>query len=363
MRLLIIKNDGMGDLVLALPVLASLSQKFDRIDIICKTDSAGVLPKNDTFKKIIINKDFYITIPNLRGLSLLRKIIEVIKFLVLRPTKSDQSSLESISDVRYDMAIVLRRYIRQSTLHIMQYVNAEKKYCFWQYPTNISNYRASQLTRGWTHIKGDSKVIHERDYYCNVLKRCGYEVAISENRSLKRANNGIALILGNIKRGLTTDNIDSILRRIAHLNRPIYIFGGKDTAKEVKLNQWVKKYNVIDYSGVMTLEEGEAEISANVSHIIGNDTGFMHYVAHHNKSMLIFASSETPERFFPWPGSTNQIVVRKQIACADCGYCKFHKRYCMEYTAEDISKHIELFLNGEKQERLMLETKRAWRWE
>ena len=91
-KILIIKNDGIGDSVIATPFFNFfINQPNSEVDILCQKKSYSYLKNNFKFKNIItVNKDIYFTFPTLNNLSIKNKFINIYKYLFFRPTRKDK---------------------------------------------------------------------------------------------------------------------------------------------------------------------------------------------------------------------------------------------------------------------------------
>ena len=373
-RVLIIKNDGLGDAVLAVPIIRALSKICDgRVDIVCKKVSSDFLKQEfPTANIFIFDKDVYFSSPNFRYLSLIGKIKECLKYIKYRPSRADKSFVYDLKSYKYRAAFVVRRFIRQSTLLLMKNINAEIKVHSAFYPTNISQLPELQ---GWLQVGAPKEFVHEfiffrhafRDYIGQGDLSINLESKAFQKSILKK--NGVALVLGNPKRGLSKEIVEKVICYLTQFDSELIvnIYGGEDTREFLKSNKFLSFSRVRMLAGMLSFRDSIKHMIQHNKCAIGNDTGFMHLAAYFNLPLLIFVSGETPERFFPWPGSNNQTIIRKSISCADCIYCAFAERYCMNFTEEDVLCYLGRYMHRELSPgSVMLGKHRAvkplWRW-
>ena len=157
MSCLLIKNDGIGDLILSSGLISVLAKHYGTLDLVtCETNReiAELIPG--------VRRCFYMSRDSLA----FRKWPLRFGIRMMGPVKSiDSHLLKLISSQRYNVAITLRRYIRLSTLLVMNKTVAKKKYCCWLFPTNCKISLAEEFTRGWDHYRGPLEVLSELEYF------------------------------------------------------------------------------------------------------------------------------------------------------------------------------------------------------
>ena len=113
MKVLIIKNDGFGDLILTLPILSNLYKKKTKLEIDVVLSEA--------------NLDLKIFLKKFRNIFFLKNLGS--KFNPNKKlSKDDNKILSQINREKYDICIVLRRNLNIENLKVMQIVNAKKKF-------------------------------------------------------------------------------------------------------------------------------------------------------------------------------------------------------------------------------------------
>src|SRR5438105_14033226 len=108
---LVIKNDGIGDLILASGLIASLGARFDgNVDLVtCEENrevAEGIEPLRERF---CVSRD---------SMRFSRRAWQ-LGMLWPRMPSTDAAVLRTIRSREYDVAISLRRFIRQNSLVIM----------------------------------------------------------------------------------------------------------------------------------------------------------------------------------------------------------------------------------------------------
>ncbi len=326
MKILIIKNDGIGDLILTSGIIASIAaQPGYEVDLVtCEA-----------------SKEIATQIPGLHSVSYVSR--DQISFLNIGD--ADKQVLQRLLKIKYDKAIVLRRFIRQSTFVIMNYVHAKEKFCFWQYPSNVSTAVAEEESMGWTHIQGNERTLHELEYYRDVLQNV-FEFDLSLKPSLgfsvdpnqiQRNEKSIGMILSGASSRWPMENWKRLILQIIADNWTVSLFGGPEDrpfAEEMKKNIG----GVRAFAGKLTFEQSVDELS-NQSIVVGNDTGLTHLAGMYSQTLLVIQGGGTFGRFFPWPETIHdQYLVYRPMKCFDCDWrCKLDVRECIELiTVEDV---------------------------
>jgi len=155
MSCLVIKNDGIGDLILASGIISGLAEIYNGVDLVtCRENEeiASLIPG--------VNRIIYTSRDN----------IALGTNPAFCDSPVDDIIMLKLMEQQYPVAISLRRYIRQSTLVLQRLVNAEQKFCFWKYPGNATQAEAEEYSQGWNHIVDNIPLTNEADYYRNCLR-------------------------------------------------------------------------------------------------------------------------------------------------------------------------------------------------
>ena len=126
MKVLIIKNDGFGDLTLSLPILNGIHLKNNnnlQIDIVLSKRCLGLKNYLKNFNNI-----FYLEKLG-PGFNLSKKISE-----------NDRNILKKIKSINYDKCIIMRRKLNYEQLQIMKIVKAKKNIFALKIILKIKNY-------------------------------------------------------------------------------------------------------------------------------------------------------------------------------------------------------------------------------
>lgn len=270
----------------------------------------------------------------------------------------DLDLLERLKAAHYRRAIVLRRYITQSTLVLMSAVLADEKICMWQMPTNTSQTAAEQFSAKWTRLTASERIRSEIDYYATVVSRIlGREI---DSRPLLKlpcgdtAEDGsIVLALGgNSSRWPAMKWVSTARKLRSKGHGPIHLFGGNKYERATALAITIAVPDCINHVGKMKMLDS-LPFLRRASLVISNDTGFAHLASLVARRILIVQGGGTFARFFPWPGATNQHVLYKGMTCFDCEWtCRFHnplqRRGCLkQISADDVVSFAEDILSGD----------------
>lgn len=350
MKILIIKNDGLGDLVLTSGLISYITRKAEQVDLL-------TCSQNKEIAEMIpgLNKVFYISRDNLN----LRKSFDEMDFC-------DKQTILDLMDINYDLLIVLRRYIRQSTFKIASYVKAEKKYMCWNVPTNLSYSEAEKLSVGNYVFQASSIIFSELEYFkCFVEEIFNIKIDIKDVlpklsmdvENVEVDSNKIGLIIGGSSCRWDLRNWGELIEYFLKENKDIVLFGGDDALKD---SEWLKdKYPTIENEvGKLGFKESIQELKS-LQMIIGNDTGFMHFASLYTKKCMVILGGGTFRHFFPWPSTFNQYVIYYGMSCYDCNWvCRLNERQCLiEIKAENVIDYYKLIISGNKVYEMNLNSK------
>jgi ADP-heptose:LPS heptosyltransferase len=325
MNCLVIKNDGIGDLILASGVIAEISRLIQgNVDLVtceANTEVAKNIPG--------VRNCFFLSRDKLKFYPLLERFgLELPK---IEP--NDAQVLSSIQDSSYDISICLRRFIRQSTLIIMRRVQAQKKYCAWQFPTNASLEGAKRFSRGWEMYLGDSRTLSELEYNQKFIEEI-FKTSINPHPRLKctdgvqmaSESKTIGIGLGGSSTTWPQAYWKEVINALKASGWKVLLFGGSDVEKTGKL----VGDGCENYVGRLSLTQSVEHLK-RVTVYLGNDTGLSHFASLFIPKCVIVLGGGTFRRFFPWPNTTNQHIIYHGLDCFDCDWqCKFPKRYCLE---------------------------------
>lgn len=328
MKLLIIKNDGLGDLILASGIITHLSKYFsESLDLLtCQS--------NEEIAKSIkgINNIYYTSRDSIKQYSILNtnriKIpfrIAKDKCNIVRFSLKEKVVIEKINEINYDLVIVLRRYIRQSSLHILSQIKSKKKLVMWEYPTNLSFSHAKMLNKQALHLStiNLNKFIRpELEYYEAILSNF-FKKEIFANPTLSfkinntiKEKNSVGIIISGSSITLSTKQIIILCKYFVNKKYKVHLLGGKDDIKKATLVQKEFK-NIINHVGFYKFID-YPDILSPLSLIIGNDTGLTHFSSLYNNKVIVILGGGTFKSFFPWRENKPQKIISQYL---DCYYC------------------------------------------
>ncbi len=341
---LIIKNDGIGDLIMASGLIAQLAERFDAVDLVTCAVNKGIAQAIPGLRTILYTSRESLTFaPVARRLGL------------LRPTGSadDKRLLASLGGTTYDTAITLRRYIRKNSLVLMNAVRAGQRHCCWQIPTNISQAEAQRCSRGWTRHTGNPDVLSEMAYYAEFLEHvfgAPFDTAprldfVAPGSSAPEAGT-IGLCIGGNRKWPIGYWLDLIPMLLAD-GWKVALFGGGD-AKPLAEALVQRHPECEDQVGKLNFVQSKDRIR-NLSVFLGNDTGLTHLAAMLVPHTVVVMGGGGFGRFFPWPETEgSQFVIHHGLDCYDCSWaCKYRDRRCIEFIrASDVYGYLKDILDG-----------------
>ncbi|PLY06375.1 MAG: hypothetical protein C0625_09560 [Arcobacter sp.] len=362
MKILIIKNDGLGDLILSSGLISHIAEHFSTsLDLItCK--------QNKEIAQAIkgINKTYFISRDYIKQYSLhnkdrikvpFKRAIDTTK--IVRLNKEDEKTIDYANKNNYDLIIVLRRYIRQSSLFLLNKINSKCKLCMWEFPTNLSYSLAKQLNKNALHLTSinlNSYIRPELEYYEAILSKY-FKEKIYANPKLnykktiiKKEQKTIAIIISGSSIKISTPNWIKICNFLLERNYSITLLGGKEEEKQ-SFEITAIDNRIINKVGLYTFNE-YSKILSNFEVIVGNDTGLSHFASIYNDNILIILGGGTYGSFFPWREdklSCQQHITFKKL---DCYYCLWNctnssRNACITelFDTNQILNDLENFLN------------------
>lgn len=363
MKILIIKNDGIGDLILASGIISLIGEKFStQLDLITCASNKEIAPKIKN-----LNSIFYISRDSIKRYKLLNtnRILVPLKkandnCVVNRLTKTEQSIISTVNSENYDLVIVLRRYIRQSSLILLNMIQAKRKLCMWEIPTNLSYSFARRLTSNSLHLTSDhiKKYIKPELEYYEAILSLYFKQPLCANPSLVLESSNInikelktvGLIISGSSVKIPIEHWLILCRILNALDYNIVLFGSNEQLGIAnKLSNTYPK--IKNYVGLYTFEE-YAHAFSKVSHIIGNDTGLTHFASLVNKNILVLLGGGTFGSFFPWRAYGPQKIIYHKMDCYNCLWTcgQIQKIQCINMIFEDydlLMQKVKTFLSQE----------------
>lgn len=358
MKILIIKNDGIGDLILSSGIITFLAK-----NLCTKLDLLTCIQNKEISSYIEgVNKFHFVSRDSIKQYSILNFDRIKIPFRrandkakIVRFSISEQTIINEVNQENYDLIIVLRRYIRQSSLHLLNNLKAKNKLCMWEYPTNLSHTSAHELSKDSVHLtsRNLNKFIKtELEYYEAILSfYFKQKIYANPNLILKyptqsHIKRSIGIILSGSSINIPYDKWIKICTYLINKNYDIYLFGDiEQIADAGKIAETSK--NISNFVGKLKFKD-YPEIFSSLEYIIGNDTGLTHFATLYNKNVIVLLGGGTFGSFFPWRENGPQEIIYNHL---DCYYClwnctKESKFQCISSLFEEnfifnqISKYI-----------------------
>jgi ADP-heptose:LPS heptosyltransferase len=151
-KILIIKNDGFGDLTMVIHMLNNIKvANKSKIQIILSKGSEPLGKYLDYFSKIFFSRIG----PQLK---------DNHKIFI---NESDKKIIENIKKQNFDIAITLRRYLNFEHVILMNSVNAKEKYSCYQFiqSKNLVQYLKKFPLNDWRNISIPNDKVNDLDYY------------------------------------------------------------------------------------------------------------------------------------------------------------------------------------------------------
>lgn len=134
---------------------------------------------------------------------------------------------------------------------------------------------------------------------------------------------------------------------IEHIDRPIYIIGGKDTMELADTLSWDKDRPIINLVGKTDLAQS-AHIVQEARYVVTGDSAIMHIAAAKKTPMIVAWGCTSPKfGFFPYYGakSSDAVYLEKSLDCRPCSKqgevkCPLGHYDCMKHSKEDIINSI-----------------------
>lgn len=317
MSTLIIKNDGIGDLILSSGIIGELAEKLGSVDLVTcgqNREIAEMIP--GLRHRFFVSRD---------GIRLRYKPLKLGIAWPVVPSE-DKAVVREICQENYERVIVLRRYIRYSSLWIAKQVAAKQTLGCWLFPANLPKRLAVALSNGWQMYAGALSG-SEVDYYCEALKELiGLQLkgdpflaipkAKSNEPSTLSSNIGVCISGSQAK--WPKEYWARLVSALSRVCERVIIFGGREYIAEANFISGNIK-NVVNYAGKLTFLEAVPHIK-QCQLLISNDTGFAHFASLLPVNTLIILGGGGYDRFFPWPRSRHQFIIRHSLPCYDCDW-------------------------------------------
>ena len=314
-KCLVVKNDGMGDLILLSGLLTELS-------------------KCSGYKITLATRKENIPIAKL--------IVGIDRIIACGRDSIDDSEKRVLQDTRYDLAIVVRRFIRENTFNIMSLIRAEQKLSNWEIPTNISRQKAEIRSNGWNRFSTGPEVLSELLYHKAFLENI-FQTNLDEKPSLKleslkfegtpleKKNQSIGIFISGASSKWSYLHWINLCTQLSKSNFEIIVYGDKRD-EEIGKKIHSKLPGSKNFTGKLSIQETISHFS-QLCAVISNDTGLGHLSCLVSPSTFIIQGGGTFGRFFPWDNSPHkQFIIHYGLNCYDCCWsCAFDEKRCLDF--------------------------------
>jgi ADP-heptose:LPS heptosyltransferase len=323
---LILKNDGLGDLILASGIISEIGRFFEgQVDLVTCEQNREVAENIIGIRECLyLSRDKLKLKRSWTGLYTPEKMLP-----------ADEQTLQTIRSRKYDVAICMKRFIRQSTLIVMNKVRAKSKYVAWQFPTNVEISTVKRYSKGWIAFEKEKQELSETTYFQKFVETV-LQTKISSTPRLRCTEEAhskpepqtIGLGIGGASSRWMPEEWLGLVKSLKEDGYKILLFGGAEASSlSTKLES--EFTGIENFVGKLSFGETVPQLQRVVAYI-GNDTGLSHFASLVVPKCLIILGGGTFRRFFPWPGSANQSVIYHGLDCFDCDWrCKFPTRLCL----------------------------------
>lgn len=347
-RTLVIKEDGIGDLIGVSGLLSALKQALpgELTLLTCE--------QNRFFAERIEGVDTIIEVSRhpLRPWRVLQRLgIPLMRPLV----RMDRDALGDLAATDFDVAITLRRFIRHSTFRVMREVRAARKIAFWEFPTDLPRGRAERLGVGWERPCIASPPLAEQAYFLEALHQSlglsGFEAAphldgLPAWAPPQPSERCVAVGLSGSSARINPAFWFALTERLQARAWRVTLLGGPDQEtlgeRLAEGRPGVSNRVGLDWSRT-------ADVLARHRYYLGNDTGLTHFASLWPLEVVVLLGGGTYGRFFPWPQALRQHVLYHAMPCFDCDWkCRYDSPRCLEaITPEAVIDYLEAVFTGQ----------------
>ena len=297
-KILIIQTAFIGDVILATPLIETLSENYPeaQIDFLLKKGNENLLHQHP-------------------------KLSTVLLFDKTQKIKNIFNLIREIRGKKYDIVVNLHRYFSSGLL--TSFSGAQKKYGFKKNPLSFL------FTKSFNHEIGAGT--HETDRNLSLVKPFCESLLIKPKLYPSKEDDQKVLYLKTqtyycfapssvwfTKQAPKTIWIKKI-QEFLDLNAGIYLIGGKEDYKlcEEILNE-VNNKKVINLAGKLSLLESAA-LLRDARRTFVNDSGPLHIASSVNAPVTAFFCSTSPDFGFGPLSDDSKIIEVANLACRPCG--------------------------------------------
>lgn len=330
---LVIKNDGIGDLIASSGIIASLANHFrGGVDLVTCEENRELARMIPGLRHV-----YYVSRDALRFVPLVDRFGLFAPLVRARPVHwlRDFATLAQLHARRYDVAISLRRFIRASSLVIMRHCRAQRRIAAFEFCTNLAPRVSERASAGWERFRGPDTLLSEQAYYAQFLRETlGIDLDATPRLQLPAASTEararrVGICLSGASMRWSVAHWLQLIGELDAAGWEVVLFGGSDCEPDARLicaahPRCESLIGKLDFAA-------SVEPLGSLRAYIGNDTGFSHFASLIVARCLILTGGGTHGRFFPWPGAINQYVVYFGLDCFDCDWrCKYARRVCVD---------------------------------
>lgn len=345
MSTLIIKNDGIGDLVLCSGLLADLAEQLGPVDLVTCSPNREIAENTPGLRTV-----YYVSRDQIRYQPFLARL--GIRWV--GGTEQDREVFSHLRAHHYTTAICLRRYIRQSSLVLMTKVRAERKECCWRWVTNAPPELAQELSAGWDQFEGTDADHSELEHFRRFAReRLGISSASPPRLKctdgvVARPEGGrVGLCLSGDAKNWPHSAWKGLATALLKQGKSLVLFGGGDAIQRAAEIAALDP-RIVNHAARLTFAASVPEL-ARLELLISNDNGFAHFAGIVVSRLLVILGGGTHDHFFPWPEAPNHFVIYNGMDCFGCNWhCRYARRECFaQITPRQVLDYANAALVGE----------------
>ena len=317
-RILVVRTDRIGDVVLTLPMLDVLKMNYPgaSIAMMTKRYTADLAKNSENVKEVILYDDETGLVPFLKMLSVIRGKQFDVAFVAY--PRMRLALMLWLAGVKYRVGSGFRFYSIFFNKRIFEHRKHAKKHELEYNLTLLEKF-------GCTLKKIESPWIKVSDENIASVKTKLKDAGVNENEKLAIIHPGS----GGSSRDWSFEKFTQLGKKIMNLpNIKVVVTGSKDEKSLVNNLRSAIGSGAIDMSGQLSLLE-YAGISKLANVFIANSTGPLHIAAAVGTPVIGFYSHimpMTPDRWGPY--TNKKIVFMPQNKPVNCKKCLKNKKNC-----------------------------------
>ncbi len=345
MASLLIKNDGIGDLILSSGLIADLAQRLGPLDLVtCGANEEIARNLHGVRNCLFVSRDIIQFHPRLLRFGL----------HWLRTDAGDREVFCRLQAETYDRAICLRRYIRQNSLVLMTKVRAQRKDCCWRWVTNAPPELAEELSAGWDRFEGTDADHSELEHFRRFAReRLGItsasppQLKCTDGVVARPESGRVGLCLSGDVKNWPHSAWKSLATAFLKQGKTLVLFGGGDAGQRAAEIAALDP-GIVNHVDRLAFAASVPEL-ARLELLISNDTGFAHFAGIVVSRLLVILGGGTHDHFFPWPEAPNHFVIYHGMDCFGCNWhCRHVRRECFaQITPAQVMDYSTAALAGE----------------